>query len=93
VRIRLDLNNPVFQNEWFALEKPEREAVLTACVKLSQLTWHDLYRDRGFRWEVIHSRRAPDGSRLYSLRIAQNVRAVAQPRRRVSSPADAAPGP
>ncbi len=76
--LRLDLNNPVFQAQWFLLEKDERNAVLAACTKLASLTWEQLYADRGFRWELIHSRRALDGSKLYSLRITKKMRAVAR---------------
>ena len=38
--------------------------------------WEDLYRDKGFRRELIHSRKAADGSKLYSIRITQKMRAV-----------------
>jgi len=74
--IRLDLNNSEFQSQWFALEKDERNAVLASCVKLASLEWEELYRDRGFRWELIHTRRAADGSKLYSLRVTKRMRAV-----------------
>ncbi len=74
--IRLDLNNPEFQSQWFALEKDERKAVLASCVKLASLEWDELYRDRGFHWELIHSRAARDGSKLYSLRVSKRIRAV-----------------
>ena len=74
--IRLDLNNREFQRQWFSLEKEERMAVLQICVKLGGLDWDALYRDKGFRWETIQSRRAADGTRLYSIRIAKKMRAV-----------------
>lgn len=74
--IRLDLNNRVFQSQWFGLEKDERIAVLNSCIKLAALDWDELHRDRGFRWELIHSKRAADGSRLYSIRITKKMRAV-----------------
>jgi hypothetical protein len=35
--IRLDLNNQIFQTEWFRVEKDERNAVLAACIKLASL--------------------------------------------------------
>jgi hypothetical protein len=76
--VQLDLNNSVFQRTWFALEKEERHTVLQSCVRLASLDWEHLYRDRGFRWELIHSRRAADGSRLYSIRMTKRMRAVAQ---------------
>jgi hypothetical protein len=62
--ILLDLNNQVFQDQWFRLEKDERNAVLQSCVKLAALSWDELYRDKGFRGESIQSRRAADGSKL-----------------------------
>ena len=77
MRVRLDLNNEVFQQEWFALEKVHRISVLEALVKLASLSWDELYKSKGFRWELIQSRRSPDGSRLYSLRITKGFRAVA----------------
>lgn len=76
--VRLDLNNQVFQSQWFSLEKEDRNAVLQSCIKLAALDWDVLYRDKGFRWELIHSRRASDGSKLYSLRITKKLRAVAR---------------
>jgi len=76
--IRLDLNNQVFQTEWFSLGKDDRNAVLHSCIKLAALDWENLYRDRDFRWELIHSRRVPDGSKLYSIRITKKMRAVAR---------------
>ena len=74
--IRLDLNNREFQRQWFSLEKETRITVLQSCVKLAGLDWDALYRDKGFHWEMIQSRRAADGSRLYSIRMAKKMRAV-----------------
>ena len=76
MKIRLDLNNAVFQSQWFGLEKEEGLAVLQTCVKLAALSWEELNRDRGFRWELIHSRRGTDGSKLHSIRITKKMRAV-----------------
>lgn len=74
--IRLDLNNEIFQSQWFRLGKDERNAVLAVCIKLTSLSWGQLYADKGFRWELIHSRSAADGSKLHSIRITQKMRAV-----------------
>ena len=74
--LRLDLNNREFQRQWFTLEKEARIAVLQSCVKLAELDWDTLYRDKGFHWEAIQSRRAADGTRLYSIRVTKKVRAV-----------------
>ncbi|MFV2073886.1 MAG: hypothetical protein ACC742_14710 [Thermoanaerobaculales bacterium] len=75
-RIRLDLNNPVFQRQLFELEKEHQLAVLRALRKLSQLIWPALYSDRGFRWEAIVSRKGPAGKRLYTIRLSSGFRAV-----------------
>lgn len=76
-RIRLDLNNPVFQQQLFSLERPDQLRVLATLRRLAAMTWQELYRDRGLRWELIHSRQGPDGARLYSFRISQGFRGVA----------------
>ena len=75
--VRLDLNNAVFQRQLFALEKAQQLGVLATVRKLAGLRWPQVYQDRGLRWELIHSRIRPDGHRLYSLRISQGFRAVA----------------
>jgi hypothetical protein len=76
--IRLDLNNPVFQEQWFCLEKPEQLAVLNCCGKLAAMDWNAIYRDKGLRWELIHSRTGTGKDRLYSIRVTQKIRAVVQ---------------
>jgi hypothetical protein len=74
--VRLDLNNPVFQRQLFSLEARQQRAVLTSLRKLSQMTWEQVYRDPGLRWEAILSRFGPRGARLYSLRLGRGFRAV-----------------
>lgn len=76
--IRLDLNNPVFQENLFALQKPERSAAIDTLRKIRQLTWDQLYRDSGLKWEKIVSVKPPPGvDAIYSLRIAQSRRCTA----------------
>lgn len=75
--VRLDLNNPVFQRQLFALGKAQQTSVLATLRKLLDLRWPQLYRDAGLKWEAIHSRTGPGGQRLYSLRISHGFRAVA----------------
>ena len=75
--VRLDLNNPVFQRQLFALTADQQRAVLGSLRKLSQMTWQQLYRDTGLRWEAIIFRSGPHGGRLYSLRLGRAFRAVA----------------
>ena len=76
-RVLLDLNNPAFQESWFALERGEALAVLATLTKIHQMEWQQLYSDRGLRWEAILSRSGPGGGRIYSLRVTKRVRAVA----------------
>ena len=76
--IRLDLNNPVFQEHLLTLQKPERHAALDTLNKIRQLTWNQLYRDPGLKWEKITSVRPPVGiDAVYSLRISRSRRATA----------------
>ncbi len=44
--VLLDLNNPVFQDNLFRLQKPERLAALDTLNKIRQLSWAQLYRDQ-----------------------------------------------
>ena len=76
-RIALDLNNPEFQRDWFALEHDEAVAILATLRKLLRLDWNQLYSDPGLRWEAILSRTGSEGQRIYSLRVTKRVRAVA----------------
>jgi hypothetical protein len=76
-RLRLDLNNPVFQEEWLTLPKQEQLQVLSALRKLAAMTWTRVYQDAGLKWELIHSRTGPQGARLYSLRMGKGFRALA----------------
>lgn len=76
--VRLDLNNPAFQRDLLGLQKVERHAALDTLAKLLQLTWNQIYRDKGLHWEKIASLAPPPGiDALYSLRITRTRRAVA----------------
>ena len=74
--VQLDLNNKVFQRQWFSLEKDEKLAVLHCCNKLSQMDWAAIYRDKGLHWEAIQSRTDSANGRLYSIRITKKTRAL-----------------
>lgn len=76
--VRLDLNNPIFQDNLLALQKAERHAALDTLKKIRQLTWGQLYRDSGLKWEKISSVKLPAGiDAIYSLRITQSRRCTA----------------
>jgi hypothetical protein len=78
IMVRLDLNNPVFQENLLTLQKPERLAALDTLNKIRQLTWNQLYRDSGLKWEKISSIKPPQGiTAIYSLRITRSRRATA----------------
>jgi hypothetical protein len=76
--VRLDLNNPVFQETLFNLQKAERHAAIDTLSKVRQLTWAQVYRNNGLKWEKIVSVKPPaDMDAVYALRITQSRRATA----------------
>ena len=76
--VRLDLNNPVFQEHLFQLQKPDRHAAVDTLKKIRQLTWALLYQDNGLKWEKIVSVKPPSGiDAIYSLRITRSRRCTA----------------
>lgn len=77
-KVSLDLNNPVFQENLLGLEKSERHAALDTLAKLRRMTWEQVYRDNGLKWEKIGSLKPPPGiDAVYSLRITRSRRATA----------------
>jgi len=77
-RVRLDLNNPVFQENLLSLQKPERLAAIDTLAKLRRMHWEQVYRDKGLHWEKITSIEPPPGiAAVYSLRITRSRRATA----------------
>lgn len=59
--VEIDLNSPSFQSTWNDLEQIEQEKAIATFEKLTQLTWNQVYKDKGLRWEKIHSIQAPQG--------------------------------
>ena len=76
-KLRLDLNSPEFQRALFRLDKNGQRMVLNMLRKLIEMTWEQVYRDSGLRWEAILSKSGPSGQRLYSLRVGRGFRALA----------------
>jgi hypothetical protein len=75
--VELDLNSPVFQTGWSDLELAEQERAFATFEKITQLTWNQLYRDKGLKWEKIHSIPAPKGvDALYSFRVSKSIRGI-----------------
>ena len=76
--VRLDFNNPVFQENRLTSQKPERHSALETLNKLRRMTWNQVYRDQGLQWEKIASLAPPAGvAAIYSPRITQSRRATA----------------
>ncbi|HDR9102710.1 TPA: hypothetical protein QDB15_006419 [Burkholderia vietnamiensis] len=77
-KVRVDLNNPIFQQDLVSLGKDELRRVQATIGKLLKLTWQQLYVDKGLNWEKITSVEPPPGvNAIYSLRITQSSRALA----------------
>ena len=77
-KVLLDLNNPTFQENLLNLQKPERHAALNTLDKIRKMNWNGLYKDRGLKWEKIHSNKLSEGiDAIYSLRITKSRRATA----------------
>jgi hypothetical protein len=77
-KVQLDLNNEKFQDSWLALDKSERERVTDTFKKIRQLTWDQVYRDPGLKWEKVTSVKPPQGIHaIYTVRIAKALRATA----------------
>lgn len=75
--IKIDMNNPEFQKDFFSLEKSEQLALVKTLKKISQLNWVQLYSDHGLKWEMILSKQTPSGERIYSFRFSKKYRATA----------------
>ena len=66
------------QEQLLSLQKNERHAALDTLNKIRKLTWNQLVRDQGIKWEKITSIKPPAGiDAVYSLRISQSRRATA----------------
>ncbi|QWE15039.1 hypothetical protein [Polynucleobacter sp. AP-Sving-400A-A2] len=75
--VELDLNSPIFQLAWEELELTEQEKAFATFEKITQLTWNQVYRDKGLKWEKIHSIPAPNGiDVLYSFRVSKSIRGI-----------------
>ena len=75
--IKIDMNNPDFQGDFFDLEKTEQAALIKTLKKIRQLNWPALYSDKGLKWETILSKQTKSGERIYSFRFSKKYRATA----------------
>lgn len=74
--ILIDLNNSVFQEDLFSLEKEEAINILGTLRKIKKLSWTEVYKDKGLKWELVQSKTGPAGQRLYTVRVSKKFRAV-----------------
>lgn len=77
IKIKIDMNNPEFQHNFFELEKIEQVALIKTLKKIRQLSWPQLYSDNGLKWETILSKQTSTGERIYSFRFSKRYRATA----------------
>ena len=77
-KVELDLNSQRFQANLFVLDRDTQRAVMETLRKISSLTWPEVYRDSGLKWEKISRVTPPAGvSATYSLRLTRARRATA----------------
>jgi hypothetical protein len=76
-KVELDLNNPVFLNDFLALDKSELVRVVKALKKIRSMDWETFVRHRGSRWEEIGHIMGPNGKPVHSVRLSQKYRALA----------------
>ncbi len=72
--MEFDLNRPEFQVDLLELEKVELLAFFKTLRKLKRLSWPQVYRDKGLRWESIKSFKED----AYTVRVTRKCRAVVQ---------------
>jgi hypothetical protein len=70
-KVLLDLNFPAFQSELFDLDASELKKVIKTFKKLRGMSWNEVFRDNGLKWEEPRS--APG---RYTVRLSQSYRAV-----------------
>jgi len=76
-RVLLDLNSPVFLDEFLSLDRAELARVVRALKKIRSMDWETFLRHRGSRWEEVSHIVAPDGRPAHSFRLSQKYRALA----------------
>ena len=73
-KVKLDLNNPAFQRQLFNLQKRDQRGIIGTLRMFSNMTWRQVYSNQGLKWEIIVSRKGPQGGRIYSFQIPRAQR-------------------
>ncbi|MCF8127127.1 MAG: hypothetical protein K9N10_01320 [Deltaproteobacteria bacterium] len=74
--MRIDLNFPDFQKDFFTLQKNEGYALIKTFKILSRMDFDQLRRSPGLNLERIKNMKTRKGNSLYSIRITRSFRAV-----------------
>jgi hypothetical protein len=69
--ILIDLNLPALQDGFFSLEANECRQVAKVLRKLRTMTWNEVYRDHGLKWEAVKGT-----SGMYTIRLTHGSRAL-----------------
>lgn len=72
-RVLLDLNVPMFQKKLFDLDAGEVKKVFKTFQKIQMMTWNEVFRDHGFKWEQIKNEPG-----TFSFRLSKSYRAVVE---------------
>ena len=72
-KVLLDLNVPLFQKKLFELDATEVKKVFKTFQKLRMLTWNEVFRDHGLKWEQIKNEQG-----TFSIRLSLSYRAVVE---------------
>ena len=70
-QVLLDLNAPEFQDQLFELASDDIRKVHKTLKKLRKMTWTDVFRDHGLKWEQVKT--VPG---TYTIRVSQSYRAA-----------------
>jgi hypothetical protein len=75
--VLLDLNNPEFLNVFLRLESAELHQVAAALHRIQRLSWSEIHKAPGLKWEAVKHISGPNGQTVYSIRLSDKVRALA----------------
>jgi hypothetical protein len=75
--VKLDLNNPDFQQEWlYKLEQEQAEALRRQLGRIIKYEWDQLYNVSSLKWEKIESKTTSKGNNVYTFRFSDKYRAT-----------------
>jgi len=74
--LKIDLNFPDFQKDFFKLEKNELYALIKTFRTLSRMDLDQLRRSSGLNLERIKNTKTRKGNPIYSVRITRSFRAI-----------------